>query len=750
MRTSASRWLAAITCATLFFAAACSDRELTAPDDPSSIDPQLAAALISGTSTNGPELPRLTVDTRLIAPTGRTITVNAGGNLQLALDQALPGDVVLLQAGATFTGNFTLPNKSGTGWITIRTSAPDASLPPQGTRITPSYSSVLPKIVTPNVMPALATAYGAHHYRLIGLEIAPASSLTMNYGLLRLGDGYATTMSQVANNLIVDRVYVHGTSIIHLQRCIELNSASTAIIDSYLSECHGKNQDTQAIIAWAGPGPYRIENNHLEGAGENVMFGGADPRISGVIPSDITIRRNYFYKPAAWKGVWTVKNHLEIKNAQRVLIEGNVFENTWQDGQDFSQVWKPVNQSGTCTWCAAQDITFRYNRIRNAPNGFNLIDKPQGTVAGPLRRVQITHNVIDNINAGPIYYGSGRIVQILGGVTDLAIDHNTMFSNNGSALILFGNLPSAVRFVFRNNVANRGQYGVFGSGVGDGTKALNTFAAGWIFASNIVIGASPTTYPANNFYPSTTTATGFVDFANANYRLTSTSPYLNKATDGTNPGADIAAVENATRGVTTGAPSGTVPTTTTPTSTPSYTYSVPGTTVPVNGNWVASASVPTGTARVRWSIGTLGVLRLENVTSTYGEQIRVWGVIAGTDWLKVAWESSTGATLKRDSVQITAVAPVLASTNPYTWSIPSKTILAGGKMTGTASTPPGVTRVRWRIEKWGPLGIAGVGATLGERIEVQGVSKGSDYLKVWWENSSGATLYRDSTVVTVQ
>ena len=35
-----------------------------------------------------------------------TVTVGAGGNLQLAIDNAAPGDTILLQAGATFTGNF--------------------------------------------------------------------------------------------------------------------------------------------------------------------------------------------------------------------------------------------------------------------------------------------------------------------------------------------------------------------------------------------------------------------------------------------------------------------------------------------------------------------------------------------------------------------------------------------------------------------------------------------------------------------
>ena len=53
-----------------------------------------------------------------------------------------------------------------------------------------------------------------------------------------------------------------------------------AVIDSYLSEAHVVGFDSQAICGVNGPGPFKIVNNYLEGSGENVMFGGADPRRS--------------------------------------------------------------------------------------------------------------------------------------------------------------------------------------------------------------------------------------------------------------------------------------------------------------------------------------------------------------------------------------------------------------------------------------------------------------------------------------
>ena len=75
---------------------------------------------------------------------GSTVLLSAGGNLQSALDSAECGQTIALQAGATFSGDFTVPAKNcdDSHWIIIRTNAPDSELPPEGTRITPCYAGV--------------------------------------------------------------------------------------------------------------------------------------------------------------------------------------------------------------------------------------------------------------------------------------------------------------------------------------------------------------------------------------------------------------------------------------------------------------------------------------------------------------------------------------------------------------------------------------------------------------------------------
>src|SRR6266480_3466398 len=235
-----------------------------------------------------PALPEVFLDTTYAPPTGgNLIVVGANADLQLALDQALPGDILQLQAGAIFTGNFTLRNKSGAGWIYIRSSA-YSSLPAPGTRVNPTQAGLMPKVVSPNAAPAITSEFGAHHYRFVGIEIATTSAI--NYSVILLGydlsGNAASSVAQLPTDITFDRCYIHGTRTSNVQRGIYLNGVRTAVIDSYLSDFHEVGADTQAIAATNSPGPFKIVNNYLEAAGENVLFGGADPQIANLVPSD--------------------------------------------------------------------------------------------------------------------------------------------------------------------------------------------------------------------------------------------------------------------------------------------------------------------------------------------------------------------------------------------------------------------------------------------------------------------------------
>src|SRR5262249_39240039 len=148
------------------------------------------------------------------------------------------------------------------------------------------------------------------------------------------GDSSQSTTASVPHHLTMDRCYLHGGTGGGQRRGLALNSGDAQILNSYFADFKTSGDDTQAIAGWTGPGPFLIENNYLEAAGGNIICGGGDPYITNLIPSHITIRRNQIAKRMEWLPLkWTIKNLIELKNAEHVVIEGNVLENNWAAGQ---------------------------------------------------------------------------------------------------------------------------------------------------------------------------------------------------------------------------------------------------------------------------------------------------------------------------------------------------------------------------------------------------------------------------------
>jgi hypothetical protein len=344
-------------------------------------------------------LPRVYLNTTLAdtpAP-GPVVTVAANADLQTALNNASCGDTLDLQAGATYSGQYIFPAKScdDQHWIIVRTSSPDTTLPPEGTRMTPCYAGVssLPGrpafscTSTKNVLAAISYAgtgngpimfaSGANHYRLLGLEITRAANgKAVTDLIVRDGDG---SMSQI----VLDRVYIHGTPVEETRRGVDFSGGtSMAVQDSYISDIHcntkGTCTDSQAVAGGAGDqpmGPYKIDDNFLEASGENILFGGSEATQT---PQDIEIRFNHLFKPMLWlqgqpgytAPTVIVKNHFEMKNAQRVLVDSNVLEDNWggftQHGA--SVLIGPKNPGGddgaVCPLCQVTDVTIFDNQPR--------------------------------------------------------------------------------------------------------------------------------------------------------------------------------------------------------------------------------------------------------------------------------------------------------------------------------------------------------------------------------------------------
>jgi Putative Ig domain len=564
-----------------------------------------SVTVVAGGNFDGPaELPRVTVPSAMSdtpAP-GSVITVNAGGDLQSALNSAHCGDVIHLQAGATFTGRFTVPAKNcdNNHWIIIRTSSPDSALPAEGQRATPCYAGVAslqgrPPYSCPNPKNAMAKVQnptqgdgpfeldtGANYYRFIGLEVTrPAGAL----GTARLISGNGT-----ADHVIVDRSWLHGLAQDETHDGVGLNGMTyAAVVDSYFSDFHcisgtGACVDSHAIAGGTSntqDGPFKIQNNFLEASGEAVMFGGGATNLT---PTDIQILNNHFWKPLLWmKGSpgfvggangnpFIVKNHLELKNAIRVQVEANLMENSWGG---FSQtgygiLLTPKNQhtpsgSNVCPLCQVTDVTIRYVRVSHAGGGLQLAtglsgNGKDGAAALAGTRWSIHDVVLDDLSSK--YVGGGSAFEILNGwpknpLNTVTINHVTAFPDPNSHLMIMGNVIATAPMyglVFTNNLVITGRYPVWNAGGGSASCAFkdvpiisiaSCFTTFTFDHNGLVATPSafpPSTWPANNMFPPTINDVGFTSFNNGNggnYELLSSSPYKNKATDGKDLGADI-------------------------------------------------------------------------------------------------------------------------------------------------------------------------------------------------------------------
>jgi hypothetical protein len=565
----------------------------------------------SSSGFDGPaELPRVYIQSTMAdtpAP-GNTATVNAGGNLQAALNAANCGDTILLQAGATFTGFFTLPAKpcDDSHWVIVRTTAPDSSLPAEGTRLTPCYAgvtslpgrpalncsttqNVLARVVVPGTGSGpFAFESGANHYRFIGLEITRRVGGGVVYSLVSLKPG------ATVDHIVLDRMWLHGTPQDDTGKGVQLGgSTQVAIVDSSFTDFHctsisGACTDASAIGGGNGDnamGPYKIVNNFLEASGENIIFGGSEATLT---PADIEVRHNHMFKPLTWMlgqpgfvggyngNPFVVKNLFELKNAQRVLLEGNILENSWggfsQTG--FGILLTPKNQSGPngtnlCPICQVTDVTIRYSTISHVAGGLQIanIHSDNGGVALDGERYSIHDVMIDDIDAAK-YKGPGTFAVVMMEPTapllqNVFINHVTAFEEKSLFAVGDGSPQKIANFTLSNSIVNAGRYPVWSTGGGTlncayWDKPLTTFNAcfsPYSVTNNAIIATAaaypPSAWPPNNFFPADAASVQLTNYNRGNlgdYHLLPSSPYKNAGTDGKDLGADIDAINAAIAG----------------------------------------------------------------------------------------------------------------------------------------------------------------------------------------------------------
>jgi hypothetical protein len=694
-------------------------------------------------------------------------------DLQAAIDAAVPGDTLLLRAGEAFHGNFILPAKSGTSWITIRSDASDAQLPAAGVRLVPSdrsgsntARSLLPRLIGLGgrliTTPVVQTAPGAHNYRLQFLEIDGSANLGFET-LVQLGDGSGAAPP---TDIVLDRVYLHGHPAKGMKRGVSLNGVRCDVINSYIADIKAVNADSQGIAGWNGAGPFKIINNYIEAAAENILFGGGDPAVTNLVPSEITVSRNYLTRPLAWRNpimatpssvsasatsggslasgthyfrvvavlytdsvsavslpskevsastgsggsvrlswsavsgadnyriyrgtsagaesryveiaaastaytytgsgeqsgtppthgtTWVVKNNFELKNAQRVTVDGNVMENTWEAGQyGYAIVLTPRNSSNRAPWSTVKDVTFTNNIVRHAAGVFNIANRDDVYPSGPTTNVSVRNNLFYDID-NSAYGGGAKAVLIGGGPTPITFDHNTFVHENSSLLYAYG--PYTMNsFTFTDNLARHQDYGIMGANTAPGNFTIQTYFPGSNITCNAIAGAVAKNYPAQNAYPTVAAwEASFADFAGGDYRLTSTSAVYTAGCADPKPGADIDRI-NAAIADTSSTPAPPPSGNSAPTANPGGPYSAAaGSAVTVNGS---GSTDPDGSiASYRWTWGDDILVRAADLGA---------GQTIGTAWVRTAMsDAAGGAALTNPDHGAAKIDPPLGSPSSY-------------------------------------------------------------------------------------
>jgi hypothetical protein len=230
------------------------------------------------------------------------------------------------------------------------------------------------------------------------------TSTTFQFAAAGVGDGTYTEstmyfvspgeVSQIPDDIVIDRCIFTQGGLSKVRRAIYLNSANTTIKNSFISSGRSAGADSQMILGINGSGPIVIDNNYLAGAvSENIMFGGGRTTLPDPF-SDIKVQYNYLAHPPleARTRTWTL-----LKSDGGPVLRGRVVRPTIDNGwyyiarnlgaigatepdwsdctapgctvSDGTVVWERFYASNLCAWCiknnfelkAAKDISLTHN-----------------------------------------------------------------------------------------------------------------------------------------------------------------------------------------------------------------------------------------------------------------------------------------------------------------------------------------------------------------------------------------------------
>ncbi|MFT3746179.1 MAG: PKD domain-containing protein [Pyrinomonadaceae bacterium] len=246
------------------------------------------------------------------APT-RTFTVTTAAQLLTAYNQCVGGEHIIIPAGTIIAGNIVLPAKAFTDFVTIRSSA---VMPDMRVRVDSDRTDLAVIRATGlNELP-LQIKNRATKIRLSGIKFEPYAGTpetALNYYLLQIGEAFAqTSTADNPTKIIVDHCVIDPPDNIQVVHAVLNDGYKVSIIGSWFGnvKTYG-SQDSQAVFGLDGRGAHVYNNTYFEAASESIMYGGADNRINGMVPTNIEFRRCAFSKPVAWPAAAAAKQRID-------------------------------------------------------------------------------------------------------------------------------------------------------------------------------------------------------------------------------------------------------------------------------------------------------------------------------------------------------------------------------------------------------------------------------------------------------
>ena len=313
---------------------------------------------------------------------------------------------------------------------------------------------------------------------------------------------------------------------------------------------------------------------------------------TNTIPADFEIRLNSFFKNPCWNpsagcydgGVgghaYVVKNLMEFKNGNRILLEGNTFQNNWSGFSQGGECWAftPVNQGGLAPIAAVANLTARYNTC-NSVNFFVELDLAyNGGLAAGHNHYSIHDNVIDNMGyCQPTCPTSNPAVQMSTnyGITsasqtqhDVSVTHNTLVyvptAAPSAALGLAGpTIASGLNQyneTFTNNVVQTygGTLNLNGgsrplncsNGQAAGLNMINACWTNYTFTGNCFIHNRTVIWPSGNITSIASYSAVLTNYngGNAGNYVLAAGACKGAGSDGIDPGANIPEVASVVGG----------------------------------------------------------------------------------------------------------------------------------------------------------------------------------------------------------